>query len=251
VSTRVWLDRAPRAAAEQMAIDTAMVKVAEHDGITLLRLYRWSGDCVSFGANESALRHWDRPLLEASAVGLVRRPTGGRAVWHDASDLTYSWTGPAATPAEVRRLYRDLHEALATAISGAGRSVALAPTRDAPGLGPGACFDLPVGGEVLVDGRKAIGSAQRVYGRRLLQHGAIAVNDRQGELSRYRLAAPSTEPSGSGASLDDAVATADQIAAAWIAAGAQPAGQELTSRILFASVEYRSHYADPAWTWRR
>lgn len=235
----------------QMAIDTAMVSVADHDGITLLRLYRWRGDCVSFGANESAARHWNRQLFEAAQVGTVRRPTGGRAVWHGAADLTYAWTGPAATPAEVRRLYRDLHETLASALGGAGRMVALASSRGTPGLGPGACFDLPVGGEVLVDGRKVIGSAQRVYGHRLLQHGAIAVHDRQQELSRFQLAGPARPPSVRHGALDDAVITAARIAEAWEAEGARIAGPELTSRILLASVEHQSHYLDPAWTWRR
>lgn len=246
-----WLDLAPRPAAEQMAIDTAMVAIAEGEGIPLLRLYRWRGDTVSFGANESALRHWDRRRLEADQVICVRRPTGGRAVWHGVSDLTYAWSGPATTPAEVRRIYRELHERLAAAIARPDRLVALAGASRPPGLGPGACFDVPVGGEVVVDGRKAIGSAQRVYGRHLLQHGAIAVQDRQQLLAGYRTVAPGHETPQSSASLDDAEATAGMIAMAWQAVGSRPAGPELTSRILLASVEYRSHYLDPAWTWRR
>lgn len=246
-----WLDLVPRPAAEQMAIDTAMVAVAERDGIALLRLYRWLEDTVSFGANESVLRHWNRPKLETDQVACVRRPTGGRAVWHDTSDLTYAWSGPAAHPAEVRRIYRDLHERLAAAITQPNRSIALAAAVGSPGLVPGACFDVPVGGEVLVDGRKAIGSAQRVYGRRVLQHGAIAVRDRRQCLASYRLVAPDCEPPQSEAMLDDAEATASMIGAAWHSAGGQPADPELTSRILLASVEYRSHYLDPAWTWRR
>lgn len=246
-----WLDLAPRPAAEQMAIDTAMVAVAERAGTTLLRLYRWRGPSVSLGANESALRTWNRSQLEADQVAVVRRPTGGRAVWHAESDLTYSWAGPAAAPAEVRRIYRDLHERLAAAIAQPDRIVALATTAGPPGLVPGACFDVPVGGEVLVGGRKTIGSAQRVYGGQLLQHGAIAVEDRQQQLALYRLdttAAPrAIEPT----TLGEATATATAIADAWQLAGALPASDELTSRTVLASEEYRSHYQDPTWTWRR
>ena len=246
-----WLDLAPRGAAEQMAIDTAMVAVAECDGIALLRLYRWLEDTVSFGANESALRHWDRDRLEADGVATVRRPTGGRAVWHDAADLTYAWAGPASDPAEVRRIYRDLHERLAVAIADCDGEVALATGHGAPGLGPGACFDVPVGGEVLVDGRKAIGSAQRVYGKHLLQHGAIAVRDRQGQLHRYRLGPDAPAGIGNEVVLPDAEALAATIAAAWQRGGAAPVDPALPSRIVLASVEYRSRYQDRSWTWRR
>lgn len=247
----IWLDLAPRPAAEQMAIDTAMVGVCEAAGVSVLRLYCWSDNSVSFGANEAALRTWDRGALDADRVACVRRPTGGRAVWHDRADLTYAWSGPAADPGEVRRIYRELHERLAAAIASASRSVALAATRSNPGLAPGACFDMPVGGEVLVDGRKAIGSAQRVYGRRLLQHGAIAVRDRGGQLAQYRLAPDSRDPRPIDASLDDAEGTAAAIATRWEEAGASPAHDELISRIVLASVEYRSRYLDPVWTWRR
>jgi lipoate-protein ligase A len=246
-----WLDLAPRAAADQMAIDTAMVGVARSHEVSILRLYRWLEDTVSFGANEAVLRHWNRPLFESDATACVRRPTGGRAVWHGMADLTYSWTGPAANPAEVRSIYRDLHERLATAIAASGRTVVLAAQRTDPGLGAGACFDVPVGGEVLVDGRKVIGSAQRVYGDRLLQHGAIALRADQHRLGRYRITDQAPMAVTNEVSLDDADAIATAIGHAWQRAGVRIAPEELTSSILLASVEYRTHYLDPAWTWRR
>jgi lipoate-protein ligase A len=246
----LWPDLVPRGAAEQMAIDTAMVDAARMDGLTLLRLYRWSGDTVSFGANEVVLRTWNRALLEQDGVACVRRPTGGRAVWHGAADLTYSWAGPARDRAEVRRIYRDLHERLAAAIARSDRTVALAAGGAGASLAPGACFDAPVGGEVLVNGRKVIGSAQRVFGQHLLQHGAIAIDDRQAALSRYRLTTV-PHPRVTDGGLDDAEATARDIAATWQRAGVQPLPADLTSRIVLASERHRSQYLDPAWTWRR
>jgi lipoate-protein ligase A len=246
----LWLDLAPRAAAEQMALDTAMVEAARTDALTLLRLYRWSSDTVSFGANETVLRTWDRARLEQDAVGCVRRPTGGRAVWHGAADLTYSWAGPARDRAEVRRIYRDLHERLALAMARPDRIVALAAGGGGASLAPGACFDAPVGGEVLVNGRKVIGSAQRIFGQHLLQHGAIALDDRQQALSRYRLTTGQQHRATEGG-LDDAEATARDIAVTWQRAGVQPLPADMASRIVLASESHRSHYLDPAWTWRR
>jgi lipoate-protein ligase A len=234
-----------------MAIDTAMVTEAQREGVELLRLYRWLGHTVSFGANESAARHWDRERLDVDGVQTVRRPTGGRAVWHDAADLTYAWTGPAQGPAEVRRIYRDLHERLAAALAVGGGTVALATTSAVPGLAPGACFDIPVGGEVLRDGRKVVGSAQRVFGQRLLQHGAIAVADRQELLARYGRGSLRNAMTSPGGLLEDAETTAHRIVTTWQAAGAREAEPAFTSRILLASVEHRAQYLDPAWTWRR
>ena len=95
--TFIWDDRVPREGAVQMAHDETLQSRAATDGTVVLRLYRWNRDTVSFGANEAAARHWSRTALEADAVPCVRRPTGGRAVWHAADDLTYAWTGPVAT----------------------------------------------------------------------------------------------------------------------------------------------------------
>ena len=38
------------------------------------------------------------------------------------------------------------------------------------------CFEAPAGGEVVVGGRKLIGSAMRAHGRAILQHGAILLD---------------------------------------------------------------------------
>lgn len=246
----LWIDLEPAAADQQMAIDTACVDAARDHGVTIFRLYRWLGDTVSLGAHERAVGIWNRERLQADGITVVRRPTGGRAVWHDATDLTYAWAGPVNGPAGVRRIYRELHEQLATAISGAEQPVTLAGPRRSPGLVPGACFDVPVGGEVLVGSRKTIGSAQRVYRDHLLQHGAIALSDRSPLLARYR-----QDGGGIPAPQRDGElpmeSTAASIVAAWRGAGAEPIDTELKSRIVLATVEHRSRYQDPAWTWRR
>lgn len=247
----LWLDLAPRPAWQQMAIDTATVDAARDHSLSIFRLYTWDGDSVSFGAHERAAETWNRPLLESEQVAVVRRPTGGRAVWHDASDLTYSWCGPLDGPAAMRRIYRELHERLASAIIDPGLAVSLAADRRVPGLAPGACFDAPVGGEVLVDARKAIGSAQRVYGDHLLQHGAIALCDRGASLARYRQDGEVVAaPNGVG-QLPPAHVTAERIAATWLASGAGVIDSELTSRIVLDSVQHASRYQDVAWTWHR
>lgn len=233
-----------------MAIDTVSVEIARDEDCSILRLYRWQGNTISFGANESALRHWRRDLIEADDIPCVRRPTGGRGVWHDAEDLTYSWVGRCDDRAGVRRIYRELHQRLAASIDPTGQRASLSDTTLIPGLVPGACFDVPVGGEVMLQGRKAIGSAQRVSGDHLLQHGAIAIRDRSGQLSRYRRQQTGMPGSSNGA-LPEAEATAMTIATAWLRSGAVEIPARLSSRIVLASDSALEQYQATDWTWRR
>ncbi len=233
-----------------MAIDAAMLEVARADGISLLRLYRWRVDTLSLGANESARRTWNRVALERDGVPTVRRPSGGRGVWHAASDLTYAWVGPSDGPAGARERYRDLHRRLAGTVASFGLEAELATVAErSPGL-VGGCFDAPIGGEVLVAGRKTIGSAQKVVGTTLLQHGAIALDDAT-IAARYRLDRRPAARTSQHGGLPEAADLAQRIIGEWLAAGAVPAGAELTSRILSTSVQHVDRFRDLDWTWRR
>lgn len=246
----VWRDRIRREAWQQMAIDVAMVTLAGDLEQPLLRLYQWQQDTLSLGANEAACRTWDRAALERDGIPCVRRPSGGRGVWHAATDLTYAWAGPSGGPAGVRQRYRDLHDRLGAAIATCGLETALAaaPARSA-GLAPGGCFDAAVGGEVLVAGRKMVGSAQKVFGSSLLQHGAIAVTPSDGGAA-YRLTDAAAQSSQQDP-LPDADRLAEAITLLWTADGAQPAPAELTETIVVASLQHESRFRDPHWTWRR
>lgn len=246
-----WLDLAPRDGATQMALDHAALDLAEAEGVQLLRLYRWAGDTVSFGANEAAARHWNREGLAVAGVPVVRRPTGGRAVWHAADDLTYAVTAPLAAVGGLRPGYRMLHERLAAALATVGLASTLAPApARLPGLAAGACFDVAVGGELVVGGRKAVGSAQLTQGHALLQHGAIARADRLPALARFRLDAPLVGAWDRPVDLPSAERLADAIRRTWTAEGAVAAPATVTARLLALS-EAQRRYRDPAWTWRR
>ncbi|HEY8062870.1 MAG TPA: hypothetical protein VID74_08735 [Gemmatimonadales bacterium] len=247
-----WDDVQSRPAWQQMAIDRALVDHASVHGTTVYRLYRWTGDTVSFGANEAARRTWDRERLERAELPCVRRPTGGRGVWHDAADLTYAVTAPLAAFGDLRLAYRLIHERLAGAFRGLSldASVAAAGRRPAT-LEPGACFDSAVGGEVLVAGRKTIGSAQALFGASFLQHGAIARADRRRALARFRLASPPEASPGPVSELPALDELGPAILAAWQAAGAVPAPATLTAWADEASQAYQPRFHDPEWTWRR
>lgn len=155
--------------AENMAVDESLLAQADRSGESFLRLYRWDPPCLSLGRNE--------PAVERASVATVRRPTGGRAVWHE-HEVTYAVAAPLAMFGRLRTAYCAIHERLATALRSLGADVSLAPDRPTARLSdrPPSCFATTVGGEILVDGRKLVGSAQVRRRAAFLQHGSILLD---------------------------------------------------------------------------
>lgn len=170
---------APRPGWENMAIDAALLDLAEASGSAYLRLYQWEPHCLSFGRHEPARRRYDAGRIAALGLDCVRRPTGGRAVWH-ARELTYAVAAPLAAFGGLRQAYETLHRLLAAALTTLGATPGLAPRSTLTrGVGTGPCFASPVGGEVLIEGRKVVGSAQLRQGDAFLQHGSLLLEDDQ------------------------------------------------------------------------
>lgn len=246
----VWhliLDPAGRSGAENMAIDEALLLDADRTGAAFLRLYRWDPACLSFGRNEPAAERYDRAAIERRGIAVVRRPTGGRAVWHE-HEVTYAVAAPIAVFGSLRKSYRSIHRRWAVALRGLGVAAALAPERPTVRMsdGPTACFASPAGGEILVNGRKVIGSAQVRHGAALLQHGSILLGGSQDvvrEVSRKPRAGSGEttlrQALGRSVGFGEVV---EAIVAAW-GAPFQPAARP-PDRPTAA-------FLDPSWTWRR
>src|SRR5881275_3412649 len=170
------LDAAGRSGAENMAIDAALLDRANSGGVSFLRLYRFDPPCLSLGRNEPAAARYDRAAIARRGLDVVRRPTGGGAVWHE-HEVTYAVAAPVATFGSLRNAYRTIHERVVAALRSLGVEATLAPHRPPPSSRildhPASCFATPVGGEVLVAGRKLVGSAQVRKGSAFLQHGSI------------------------------------------------------------------------------
>ncbi len=167
-----------------MSIDNALLRRAQ-EGEAFLRLYRWDPPCLSFGRNEPATTRYDRDQIRELGLDAVRRPTGGRAVWHD-DELTYAVAAPNETFGSLRESYIAIHQMLAAALGRLGVAAALADRKSgrAPRPSAGACFALPVGGEVIVAERKLVGSAQVRTGKAFLQHGSLLLKNGQDVVSR-------------------------------------------------------------------
>ena len=242
----------PRPGWTNMAIDQTLLERAERLGERWLRLYRWSPSCLSFGRHEPATRRYDAARIAALGIDTVRRPTGGRAVWHS-QELTYAVAAPAAEFGSLRAAYLEIHCMLAQALGQIGLPAYLAPPAATPPLDAGACFTRAVGGEIMLSGRKLIGSAQLRMGSALLQHGSILLHDEQEVVRDVTTGAPPPRRAPSNTApwaraSDVAQATATQSQRRWSGRWKRPADY---SAILSDASTYHSHFRSASWTWAR
>ncbi len=230
-----------------MALDQTLLDLAERTGRGFLRLYRWDPFCLSFGRHEPALRRYDRERIAALDLDLVRRPTGGRAVWH-ARELTYAVIAPIAWYGGLAASYARLHLILAESLRALGVEATLAETARVAGVGSGPCFASPAGGEVLVGGRKLVGSAQLRQGSAFLQHGSILLEDDQSMVADVTLGgAPLSGETTLRAALGRVVGFDTVARAVATAFDAQPEAAAPPS----PAPEHLARFRDPDWTWRR
>ena len=178
---RLTKEATGRSGAENMAIDASLLAESDATGRAFLRLYRFDPPCLSLGRNEPA-DQYDRATIARLGLDVVRRPTGGRAVWHE-HEVTYAVTAPVAAFGSLRGAYRAIHERLVVALRSLGADATLALHRPPPsstvGDHPASCFATHVGGEILVAGRKLVGSAQARKRNAFLQHGSILLDGSQ------------------------------------------------------------------------
>ena len=242
-----------------MAVDEALMDSARA-GQATLRLYGWEPGCLSFGRNQTARGRYDGRRAAERGIDVVRRPTGGRSVFHH-RELTYSVTAPAEAWGGLRDAYLRINRALAAGLRALG-----APARVVEGRGSGpiprptvrACFRDPLPGEVIADGRKLIGSAQWRDGGALLQHGSLLLHNDQSTVEDLRIGGPGAVdvPAAGLAEYLDPLPDADTIAGALSASFASELGclvirEELTATELGEADRRLGRYEDDAWTWRR
>jgi lipoyl(octanoyl) transferase len=246
------IDELPRPGWTNMAIDHALLERAERQGESWLRLYQWAPHCLSFGRHEPARLRYDAEQISACGIDTVRRPTGGRAVWH-AQELTYSVATPYSRFGTLHAAYVEIHQMLADALKMLGVAVSLADRRRTPPLDSGPCFAHPVGGEVMMDGRKVVGSAQLRSGSALLQHGSVLLQDSQyvvRELMKEdRKPAPlpfQQEPWAEAGDVSEAITAV--ATHRW--QGDWDRGADEVALLEEASIHY-PHYSSAAWTWSR
>ena len=259
-------DAGPRDGAWNMALDEWLFREAEVGTAPgpVLRLYTWRPACLSLGYHQDLDEACDVEHCRRAGYDVVRRPTGGKAVLH-ADELTYSVVarhdGPFFSGQGLVGSYASIAQALASALEALGlpvrltqRAAKIAPQGGAP------CFLVPSEKEILIQGRKVVGSAQRRGARAFLQHGAIPLHLDYGELAaatgrRAEEAAGYRELFAGVADVKGSVtlqALRGEVAAAFRRTFTglweeRPFGGE---ELRAAEVIRRERYADPSWTAR-
>ena len=149
-----------------MAIDEVLLNSGRS---AILRFYRWNKPTISFG--------YFVTIAEAGAAAgdrvMVRRWTGGGIVPHG-EDLTYSimvGSNDDTFSLPSKMVYQRVHAALSSALRDIGIPTVLTEVNE-PKLSE-ACFANPVVSDVIENGRKIAGAAQRKTRSGLLHQGSI------------------------------------------------------------------------------
>jgi lipoate-protein ligase A len=246
----------PAPGAFNMALDELLMERAVVLDRWILRVYAWSAPTVSFGRHQTARGAYDPERIRQRGFGVVRRPTGGRAILHD-REITYSVTAPLVLAGDLRRSYEAINHILVESLRrlGVGATVAEDATRSAsPGVVP--CFDHPSAGELVIADRKLAGSAQWRSSDALLQHGSILVDDDQGVLDELLADGRSRRPPPA-ATLREALGHAPSLgefadaAESVIAEGAPVERWHFDAGGSDELPALVARYATDGWTWRR
>lgn len=156
---------------EQMAADETMLLAAEQ-GSACLRFYAWSEPTVSLGYFQRAADRASVPGLERLAW--VRRSTGGGALVHH-HEITYALALPAGPTWDsgARPWTCRLHDIIQTSLRKLGIESEVLTCGQPQSEREFLCFKHHTTGDLVIQGHKIAGSAQRRQHGAIMQHGGI------------------------------------------------------------------------------
>ena len=212
-----------------------------------LRIYAWKPPTISLGCFQRFAQVAELPH-DVRDLPIVRRQTGGGAILHD-REVTYCLVmddSVALARQSPAAAYRLVHECWQAALAESGIVTELAPDSfplPSPRSGPFFCFEKPGRTDLLLNGRKLLGSAQRRTRGRVLQHGSLLLDGRFASHPGAHLNSPGKA-----------------LLAGWIESFVgqlaerlelTPTTAEWTSDQLADVAESRAKYASDEWTRRR
>jgi lipoate-protein ligase A len=150
-------------AALNMAVDEALLgSVSRGESPNVVRFYRWRPSAVSIGYFQSLMDEVDLDACRRLGVDVVRRITGGGAVYHDFhGEVTYSVIAreDSGLPRDILESYRVICRGIVEGLRRLGLEAEFKPIND-----------------VVLNGRKVSGNAQTRRMGCILQHGTILVD---------------------------------------------------------------------------
>lgn len=228
-----------------MALDMALMDRAKTTGEYVFRVYSWDKPTLSLGRNQTA-----KGRYKLGTADIVRRPTGGRALMHH-REVTYSVTGP--NDGTLRAVYDRINRILLAGLKSLGVPVELAtPTGRSPMPTDAPCFETPVGGELVVEGKKLVGSAQWRDESSFLQHGSILIDNDQGMIPDLMIEPPAKFPVP--ATLREILGTMPDIrtiADALFESVRKSEYPKASPLEPVSTANWLPHFQSNDWTWRR
>ena len=157
--------------------------VKEKKNPPTLRFYQWQPPSVSVGYNQAPEKVVDTGFCKKNNIPIVKRPTGGSAIFHDI-ELTYSFSShiecfPSfASPLDS---YLSICQALKKGVEKTGIELEIRGFSEGkePSFTTKACFILSSRHDLVFKNKKVIGSAQRRGKNSFLQHGSILLDIRE------------------------------------------------------------------------
>ena len=160
-----------------MALDEALaLSVRKGASPPSLRLYGWKCPSITLGCFQK-VSDIDINYSRSRTIPVVRRPTGGRAILHDA-ELTYSFSVRTDQPPFSKGLldsYKKISSTFTLAFQRSGLKAEARAQRERGMIlaGRPLCFQSSSYGEILIDNKKIVGSAQKRWPDSLLQQGSV------------------------------------------------------------------------------
>jgi len=163
---------------ENMAIDEAIFReIINNKKQPTIRFYGWQPAAVSIGYFQDPQSELNVKQCSKTGIEIVRRLTGGKAVFHN-DEITYSVTageGEKSFPVDILGTYKVISDCLIQGLSNLGikANLAIGCRGKNDNELKSCCFSVPSRNELLVAGRKICGSAQMRSHGAFLQHGSL------------------------------------------------------------------------------
>lgn len=158
-STWRLIELQTNSAALNMALDESVrTHIARGKSLPTIRFFRWQPSAVSIGYFQSVEQEVNQQACKDLGVDVVRRETGGGAVYHDfEGEITYSVIASESIfPKGITESYLEICGWITRGLSGLGLQSEFKPIND-----------------IILNGKKISGNAQTRRNGMLHQHGTI------------------------------------------------------------------------------
>lgn len=153
----------------------------------IIRFYTWENPTISFGLNQNPGKRLKIERCLSDGIDMVARPTGGREILHG-WDLCCSVIWPIEnrrSAPEFSRLFVRINGILSNGLRKMGINAKTHSVSIKAAIADGPCFSQIDRGEISVEGKKIVASAQRIFDRAVLQQSSISIARPEFDLMDY------------------------------------------------------------------